>query len=423
MIEHPTLYKTTKTGKVHYWKCSIEKNIITRSDGDVAGKEKTTTREISGNSLRNSEQQAALESEKYWILQLDKGYKPDPKDKIGTEVYDYVMSQKSKNGGMNRGVKMYSETEIKVTTTAGYKDYSVSHYPMLSQKYLDHMETITFPVLVQAKCDGMRCMTYLENDNVVLESRNGKSYVHLNHIREDLKKILKPGIVLDGELYIHHLFREDGKLNSSSGKPLKNVERYQFLSESCKITRTLPHEYENLVQYWIFDILDMTKTNLERNKEVKHIMKGYKGSTLVLLPTHTADSHDKIEEFMVSYLEKDYEGVMIRNPNAIYVSKKGYHCRDLLKYKRFFDEEWVIVDAEQCQGTQKGAVTWICELNGKQVKAKQMGTVEASRKYYKDFLDSPETFIGKHINIRFNETTKDGIPRFPRAVALVEDKH
>lgn len=422
----PILYKPTKSGKSHSWQISVYGDTITREDGDVGGKLTKTTREIVGNTVRTAEQQAQQEAEKIWIKQLDKGYKPDEKDKKGMKIFNNVMLQKSINGGMNRGVKMFGESNITVGTTAGDKKIDTVHYPMLSQKYLEHKDSVKFPVLVQAKCDGLRCLPRLNSDGeVILESRNGKGYVHLNHIRDELKKILKPGMIIDGELYVHHLYKKDGVISTDGDDEdaMKNVERYQFLSESCKITRTKPHEYESFVQFWIFDLWDLESTNLERNKKLKKIMKGYKGDTIVLLPTHTADSHDDVEKLMDSYIEKDYEGVMLRDPDAVYVSRNGYHCRSLLKYKRESDEEWIIVGAEQCAGNQKGAVKWLCELDGKSVTAKQMGNLEDSRKLYKEYCKNPENFNGKHINIRYNELTKDGVPRFPRAVSIVEDKH
>jgi ATP-dependent DNA ligase len=413
---YPTLYKITKTGKVQQWCISVEKNIITRTDGHVDGKQKSSTREVSGNTLRTAEQQAQQEAETYWIKQLDKDYKPDSKDKKSMGIYNHVMKQKSMNGGMNRGVKMFGETQITSSTTDGTKIMSEQHHPMLSQKYEDHRSAVTFPVFTQPKCDGMRCLPRLENGRVVLESRNGKDYVHLNHIREELKKILKPEMVLDGELYIHHIEKEDGN-------PMKNVERYQFLSKACKITRSKPHEKEYLVQFWVFDIWNPHTTNHDRNRELNKIMKGYKGEIIQLLPTKTAHSHEEIEKHMEIYIADDYEGLMLRNPDAVYVSKSGYHCRDLLKYKRFEDEEWIITGAEECQGTHKGAVKWICELNGKKLVAKQVGKLEDSRDLYTQYKKSPKKFNGKYINIRFNDRTKDGIPRFPRAISFVEDKH
>jgi len=412
----PDLYTQTKTGKTRKWSCWVEKDIIFRSDGEVTGKMKEPSQRIvEKNTLRTSEQQAVLEAQKYWLNQVDKGYKPDEKDSEGMKVYNYVMEQKSRNGGMSRGVVMYGESKITPNTTSGVKDMTVSHYPMLAKHYLEHLEKVKFPAFVQPKLDGVRCVAYTSNDKVVLESRGGKDYMHLNHIREDLLKILKDGVVLDGELYTHSLVK--------NGINLKNVERFQFLSEACKISKSAPHPEENNVQFWVFDIYDLTLTNKDRFYKLSKIFKKYKGSNLKLVETHTVSTHSEIDEKMDYFLKEDYEGLMIRNCESVYISKKDYHCDDLLKYKKFEDEEWEIIGAEECKGTQKGAIKWICEKNGNKVTAKQMGTVENCKKLYQDYLKNPDAFNGKMLNIRFNERTKDGVPRFPRATAIVYDKN
>lgn len=419
----PTLFKPTKTGKMHQWNISVENATITRSDGEVNGKQTESKREIAGNTVRTPEEQAKQEAEKMWIKQVDKGYKPDPKDINGSKIYDFIIQQKSHNGGMNRGVKMFGETAIKTDTTGGEKNMTIQHHPMLSQKYTERADKIEFPVYVQGKCDGMRCLTYLDGDRVVLESRNGKDFVHLSHIRESLKKILKTGIVLDGELYVHHLYKDESgsPTNLVTTKPFSNVGRFQFLSEACKVSRTKPHEFEQFVQYWVFDLWDLEATNEERNKKLKKILGGG-DSTIIMLPTHVADSHEDIEKHFQIYLDLGYEGCMIRQIQATYVSRKGYHAPVLLKYKPENDEEWIILDAKECDGNQKGCVIWKCGLNGKEVMAKQIGDVEMSRSLFSEFSKNPKEFIGKHINIRYNELTSDGVPRFPRSTWIVEDK-
>jgi hypothetical protein len=415
----PTLYKETKTGKTHQWVISVEGSTIIRSDGDVGGKQKVSKREISKNTLRTAEQQALDEAEKIWIKQLDKEYKPT--DSNGLKIYNYVIEQKSKNGGMNRGVKMFGDTEIKTDTTSGVKDMTIQHHPMLSQKYTDRIDSITFPVFVQGKCDGLRAISYLNGDHVVLESRGGKDFVHLQHIRDALKKVLKPGLVLDGELYVHYLYRNENKpTNVKTNDVYTNVERFQFLSECCKITRKKPHDFEILVEYWVFDIWDNTgKTNKERENQLTKLQFS---APIIKLPTHIANSHEEIEKYFEEYLDKSYEGVMTRNMNATYVSRKGYHAPCLLKYKPFFDLEAEIIGAEKAEGNQQDAVVWKCSLKGKEFSAKQIGTLDMSRFLYEDFCKTPKKYIGRKINIRYNEMTSDEIPRFGRATWFVEDK-
>jgi len=449
----PLLFNNLDNGKIRVWACWVIGNVMYRTDGLVDGKIKTPTEHVyTGNTLKTPEEQALAEAEKKWIQQLSKGY--IPKDDNGLAIYNFVNEQKSLNGGMLRGVKMWGDTAITTGTTSGKKDLTIQHFPMLAKKYKDYNkegdfvisiqgQNIKFPAIAQAKVDGLRALPRLtKNDKVMLESRNGKDYVHLNNLRNAIKEVLEKSgnkdIILDGEMYIHKLYKtSDGVFSKTKlvkSVELKGVERFQFLSETCKITRKVPHQYEDLVEFWVFDIWDNTNlSNFERWKKLEKIFKKEFNGIVKLVPTRIVNSHEEIEEFMKELVGElnnrngyEFEGLMIRQGNSPYVSKNNYHCDDLLKYKRFEDEEWQVTGAEECNGSHKGAIKWLCEknINGQIFKltAKQMGSVEDSKNLYSMYLKNPKKFIGKMINIRFNDRTKDGIPRFPRATVFPEDK-
>jgi ATP-dependent DNA ligase len=250
--------------------------------------------------------------------------------------------------------------------------------------------------------------------------------MHLQHIRDAVKEWLKEddSIVLDGEFYLH----EHPRLT-------KSVERYQFISEACKITRKQPHPEERRVEYWIFDIWSGNQSIpfRERWERLQSLYDSCSSDVLRLVPTLKVHTPEEIENSMRDWIgegtEKEgclFEGLMVRQAEADYMSKKGYHCPQLLKYKRFQDEEWEIVGAEECQGNHQGAIKWILQkpIGGRPatITAKQMGDLEMSRRMWQAFQKHPERYVGQWINIRFNEETKDGLPRFPRATAIPEDK-
>lgn len=451
----PLLFIVTSAGKTRVWACWVIGNIVYRTDGFINGKLKEPQKHAyEGNTLRQGPEQAVLEAEKLWLKQVDRGYAPASDDKKGQEIYVHVMEQKSENGGMNRGVRLFGETAITTKTTAGKKDLTIQHRPMLAKKYKDWKKigedeifeltnpgkAIKFPAIAQAKVDGIRgLMTLQKNGDVLIESRNGNSFVHLNHIRDEIRDLLQntkhSNVVLDGEMYIHILYRDDAgnPVLDYTENEMKGVERYQFISEACKITRSKPHPFETLVEYWVFDIWDPNKTNTERRKLLNDIFADYKGDVIKLVPTRQVNNHDEIEEFMAELVGEtndregyEFEGLMVRQAKAKYAASTT-HQSCLLKYKRFEDEEWEVAGAERCDGgLQDGAIKWICKktIKGreKSVVAKQTGDSEESKKLYTAFKKNPKKFLGKMLNIRFNDRTKDGVPRFPRATAFVEDK-
>jgi len=446
--KYPFLYTTTKSGKQRLWACWLDpddKPIVWRTDGEVGGKLKDpSSRVFKKNTIRSALQQAKEGAQKMWIQKLDKGYAPAPDDKEGQKIYQYVISQKEANGGMNRGVKMWGESKITTKTTAGTKDISDRHYAMLAKTYKDWLNRkgeesygltpsgskLNFPCFVQTKLDGVRALSKINGDIVTLESRNGKDFVFLNHIRDEIKRWLTfkgcTDIVLDGEMYVHSMFH-------SSGEEYKTVERFQFLSETCKITRKSPHSQEKKVQFWIFDIWDPEKTFRERWGQLQKIFTDYDGDILHLVPTYEVNNHEEIEKYMCEFVGEttnrenyEYEGLMVRQSESKYVARNNYHCSDLLKYKRFEDEEWEIYGVEACAGNQAGAIKWKLKntIDGKErhVVAKQMGDLSYSRQLLKEYQSNPEKFNGKWINIRFNQRSKDLVPRFPRATVIPEDK-
>jgi DNA ligase-1 len=87
----------------------------------------------------------------------------------------------------------------------------------------------------------------------------------------------------------------------------------------------------------------------------------------------------------------------------------------LLKVKQFVDEEFLIVGAEENKGRQKGQCTFICKTaDGKEFKAKPMGTDETRRAYW----ENKDKYIGKHLTVRYFERTEGGVPRFPVGVEV-----
>jgi hypothetical protein len=501
--KYPLMFNTTKTGKVRVWACWVEEDTVYYTDGFVDGKIKDPqSHQYTGNTLRTGKEQAPLEAEKMWLKRFDNEYTPAEDNKAGQKVYEYVKQQKEQNGGMNRGVKLFGKTEITTKTTAGKKDLSAQHRPMLAKKYKDWKKvkdddevfeltnpgkTTVFPAIVQAKVDGIRALPQISDDgSVMLESRNGNNFVHLNHLRDEIQYWLEhkghPDLILDGEMYVHKMYRDENReptydypdehiepedlgkwckdgiaelrrqarkwgcnnvaaLNNIElrdyleefVREMKGVERYQFISEACKITRSNPHEHEERVEYWIFDIWDLTKTNMERYELLQELFEDYDGDILKLVPTQIVNSHDEIEEFMEELVGEttdregyEFEGLMVRQADAMYHASTT-HQSCLLKYKRFEDEEWEVCGAEPCTGgTQNGAIKWICRkiIKGKEKKvtAKQVGDSGDNKKLYLAYKKNPKKFNGKMLNVRFNDRTKDGVPRFPRAVAFVEDK-
>ena len=82
--------------------------------------------------------------------------------------------------------------------------------PMLATRHTPGA-LIRFPVDVQPKLRGVRCMAENVRGAVRLTSRNGLPFT-VPHIADALAPILHAGMILDGELYDHNA--DQGEVNS-----------------------------------------------------------------------------------------------------------------------------------------------------------------------------------------------------------------
>ena len=208
--------------------------------------------------------------------------------------------------------------------------------PMLAGRYFP--QAAKFPVDVQPKLDGLRCL--VNADDLVLRSRGGKTY-ELPHISQQLARILPPGGIADGELYIH-------------GVPLQAivslVTRQQLMTSA--------------VEFHIFDILAgdwRTRSWRQRRADLEALMRVARHAgcdRIRFVESMTADSREDAERLHDEFVAAGYEGAVLRAPDAPYAT--GSRSAALLKYKRFDDAEFEIVGATSARGTDSGCVIWKC---------------------------------------------------------------
>lgn len=100
------------------------------------------------------------------------------------------------------------------------------------------------------------------------------------------------------------------------------------------------------------------------------------------------------------------EGVMLRAPGSVYERKRS---STLLKVKRFHDVEVSVLEVLPGRGKHAGRMGALRCLLGKVIVDVGTGFSDAQR-------ENPPS-PGASITIRYQELTKDGVPRFPVFVA------
>lgn len=301
-------------------------------------------------------------------------------------------------------------------------DKQNSILPMLAKDYNKQKKNVKFPVLIQPKLDGYRCI-YNTNTKLIT-TRQGKEFsiVKQSGILYNELKFLPKGYILDGELYVHD--------------PEAKFEDLGILRKTKKLTND---ELVSLskIEYYIYDVIDCTKTFKERNEILKNLLNSQNTKMIKYVETKLVNSEEKIKEAHIQYVNENYEGTMIRNIDGMYIQK--FRSPDLLKYKDFMDSEFEISDftfEKDTTGTDINLIVWIinvplkivldghvCEKNLDirteknkhviKVKVRPMGTKEERTELYKQCINDFSQFKGKNLWTKFFEYTGDGSLRFP----------
>ena len=227
------------------------------------------------------------------------------------------------------------------------------------------------------KLDGVRALW----DGEFLHTRTGKPIITPAYWSEELPS----GFPLDGELFI---------------------DRGKF-QETVSIVRSSKEDKGwHKIIYKVFDT-PIRDTPFEKRMEM---LDDHLKDNKVAQPVKHWKTQHTIETELNIVLQKGGEGLMLRKPQSEYEFKRS---KTLLKVKRFFDDEATVMSHIEGKGKHKGrmgalGVTW----KGKIFK---VGTGFDD----KDRENPPP--IGSKITFKYQETTNDGIPRFPVFMRVRDD--
>ena len=366
MKQLPIIYKRTQTGATQQWQIIASGNTFWTVEGQVGGKMTTSMptivegKNIGRSNETSEEEQAFKEAESRWKKKLEKGYFEDIK---------------------------------KIDNASAFFE------PMLANKYMDYKEDIEFPIMVSPKIDGCRMVA----QKAGLFTRNGKKYVSCPHINKMFEPLFAkhPDWVIDGEVYSHDT----------------PFEEIISLVKKTKPTEEDLVASEKLIKYWIFDgVIDDASTGFkERYKiiqdEINKVIGKHKN--IVFVEAIEVNSHAEIEKRHDAYVAKGFEGLMVRIPDSEYENKRS---KSLLKFKKFLDEEFKIVDVEEGLGNRSG-------MAGKLILTMKDGNtfgagIRGNEEYYKQLLKDKKKLVGKLATIRYQNLSEEGIPRFPIAVSI-----
>jgi len=363
----PTIYHTGKSGAVYQCNIWTEGADIVTEYGQINGKmqiarQTATAKNVGRSNETSPAEQAILEAKSKHKKKLDRTYSLSVEE-AQKEVF----------------------------------------LPMLASSFDKRKHSVDYPVDVQPKLDGVRCMAFWEGDSIRLMSRGGKKWECSEHIEKQLEEVLPKGWVLDGELYLHGA----------------------TFQEITKLVKKLRTESVN-IEYHVYDVPRIEGDTLEDWVDRCSCLGEFKDmsedcESVTVVRTDMANNEDEVYELQSEYLEEGYEGAIVRELDGEY--RFGYRSRSLLKVKNFMDEEYKIVDFTTGVGRFDGCIIWICETeNGDAFKVVPQGTMEERQMTYYNARKDGEG-IGELLKVKFFELTDDNIPRFPvgLGIRLTED--
>lgn len=417
----PVLYNINKNGREQMWRVWTEDDVLCREYGLVDGKHVTVRKKVTGKNIGRSNAttgivQAQLEAEREWTSQLDKGYKP--KDDADMKLYNKVLSDKSKAGGTNKNIVLSSASVQRnfkvVTQDIGLPNIKLMlAHPFEKRIERDNIENNITQWVMQPKLDGVRAVARLHNGKVVLTSRNNNQFRYLDHIRDALLPILTEyNVVFDGELYTHEIIDDGVKV------PRDDMFN-NYIAKICRVDTINPHPLEQQMCYYIFDIIDTTKPQMERFKLLntifsKHndLFSKHNQKSIVYLTYQEPRQLVDVYKYLLETINEGYEGIMLRHRDALY---KGTRVNTLLKLKQFDDDEFTIIGYKEGQCTEKGCVVWRCVTDGgKEFDVRPEGTHELRKELYKN----ASKYINSKITVKYQGLTATGVPRFPVATVI-----
>lgn len=366
-MEIKTLYGLDKGGKYKVWSIQTRtyidpvtdqpQSVIEIFHGQEGGKIQKKVEFVNeGKNIGRANettpsQQAELEAESRYKKQLDKGYRPTKEELVELPLL-----------------------------------------PMLAADYLKQGHRIEYPCFGSPKMDGVRCLAIRHKGSVELKSRGGKQYV-VPHIQQQLLPIMKEGDVWDGELYIHGKYLEE---------IVSAVKKYNELTPEIE-----------------FIIFDMVKDEAYEHRLIS--MQALRRYTLSCVEAPNIDvlefcellDETHMKQMHKDYVDRGYEGIMLRNFEGKYES--GKRSADLQKYKEFFDEEFEIVNT----GTDRtglGILYLVDHASGNYFTCTYGDHFQRANQ-----VKYPYEYIGKWLTVKYQTRYKDSkLPQFPTGVCIRE---
>lgn len=371
----PTLYKRAVTGAVLQWTIEVVDNTHRTLSGLVGGAITTTewtvceAKNTNKTNATTGEEQALKDAQSKWTKKLER------------EQY----------------VEQFSRINEKKFIP-----------PMLAQNFKDRVDTADFQralkkgyVSANLKLNGARCLA----STLGLFSRKGSEWKSCPHIVAALQPLFKehPDLILDGELFNDTLRQDLGSIISLISKK--------------KLTEEDTKKSAEVVEYHVYDIVDVTESYYKRHDRLKELIKSLGNPQIKLVERIPVSTVEEIDELLSKFEQEGHEGLIVR-VNETYESKRS---KNLLKHKSFTDGEFLIVGVEEGSGNLSGKIGAFVLQDERGVQFNSSPT--GSHEYWEELWNNRASLVGKYATVKYKELSPitergGGVPMFPKTIAI-----
>lgn len=355
---------------------------------------------------------------------------------IKSEPYEIEINSSGRNFQEQASLQLQAKYELKFRKE-GYRRKGDKHMQQKQAMLANSWEKRTksfklyYPVIVQPKLDGIRCLVNYDRMSCELKYRSRTNkYWNFNYLFDEEINAMMPffptEVQFDGELYVHGEFLQKIASIVSVQKTFEELkDKKDKKSKEDLETLKLRNQF---LKYNIFTVIAEKKTYEERREMLINAYKsgekflGRKFEKVTIVEDNVVDSEEEIEFLLDDYTYRGYEGIMIyklgyslpkdKISESYYKSGRSWN---LIKVKAFEDEEMKILEVNAGKGKAVDlAKTKVVDSQG--VTHEVVIAKEDSIR--KKILQNPEDVIGKMATVKHYGRTKDGKLRHANVTSI-----